>query len=73
MKSTLIKNAKIVNEGTVFSGDVLIEEDRIAEVAKQISAKSAQTKVIQADGKFLLPGMIDDQVHSDYQAGKRKP
>ncbi len=63
MKSTLIKNAKIVNEGTVFSGDVLIEEDRIAEVAKQISAKSAQTKVIQADGKFLLPGMIDDQVH----------
>ncbi len=63
MKNTLIKNAKIVNEGTVFSGDVLIEEDRIAEVAKQISAKSAQTKVIQADGKFLLPGMIDDQVH----------
>ncbi len=63
MRTILIKNARIVNEGNILLGDVLIEEDRIAEVAPQISAKSAQTKVIQADGKFLLPGMIDDQVH----------
>ncbi len=63
MRTVLIKNAKIVNQGTIRSGDVLIENDRIAEVASKISAKSAQTQVIQADGKYLLPGMIDDQVH----------
>ncbi|WP_203294665.1 dihydroorotase [Luteirhabdus pelagi] len=59
----LIKNAMIVNEGTQFRGDVCIEGDRIAEIAENISVKSADTKVIDADGQYLIPGMIDDQVH----------
>ncbi len=59
----LIKNAQIVNEGNIFEGDVLIAGDRIAEVGKSISAKSADTKIIDADGSYLIPGMIDDQVH----------
>jgi dihydroorotase len=63
MSTILIKNANIVNEGTIFQGDVLIEKDLIAEVGGSISVKSADTKVIDADGQFLLPGMIDDQVH----------
>ncbi|PKA82665.1 dihydroorotase [Ulvibacter sp. MAR_2010_11] len=63
MKPILIKNANIVNEGIIFRGDVLIENDRIAEVSESISVKSADTKVIDADGQYLLPGMIDDQVH----------
>ena len=63
MKNILIKNANIVNEGRIVNGDVLIEGDRIIEVAEGISVKSAQTNVIDADGKYLLPGMIDDQVH----------
>jgi len=63
MKSILIKNAQIVNEGTIFNGDVYIEDDRIVEVAENISLKSSNTKKIEADGKYLLPGLIDDQVH----------
>ena len=63
MRTVLIKNAQIVNEGTITSGDVLIEADRIAEIAPSISVKNADTKVIDADGFYLIPGMIDDQVH----------
>jgi len=59
----LIKNAQIVNEGKIVKGDVLVEGDRIAEISNSISAKSAETKIIDADDNFLLPGMIDDQVH----------
>ena len=63
MNPILIKNAQIVNEGLIFRGDVLIQDDRIAEVAESISVKSSDTKVIDADGFYLVPGMIDDQVH----------
>jgi dihydroorotase len=63
MNPILIKNAQIVNEGVVFRGDVLVEKDQIAEVSESISVKSADTKVIDADGMYLVPGMIDDQVH----------
>jgi dihydroorotase len=63
MNTVLIKNAQIVNEGKIIKGDVMVEGDRIAEVGGSISAKSGDTKIIDADGCFLLPGMIDDQVH----------
>ncbi|QAA82345.1 dihydroorotase [Aequorivita sp. H23M31] len=63
MKSVLIKNANIVNEGQIIKGDVLIEEGYIVEIADSISMKSANTKIIDADERYLLPGMIDDQVH----------
>ncbi|MEO1203775.1 MAG: amidohydrolase family protein, partial [Pseudomonadota bacterium] len=58
---TLITNARIVNEGSVVEADVLISGDRIDKVAASISAEDAN--VIDAAGKYLLPGMIDDQVH----------
>ncbi|MCU0367505.1 MAG: dihydroorotase [Cyclobacteriaceae bacterium] len=60
MNSTLIANAKIVNEGKVFEGDVLIKGQFIEKIDSQISAP---TRVIDANGSFLLPGVIDDQVH----------
>ncbi len=63
MQTILIKNANIVNEGKTFKGDVRIENDIIAEVSESISVKSSETKVIDADGCYLIPGMIDDQVH----------
>jgi len=63
MNTILIKNAKIVNEGIVFEGDVLIENEFIVEIATSISAKSADCKIIDAEGNFLIPGVIDDQVH----------
>jgi len=62
-KTTLIKNAKIVNEGTIFNGDILIEGECIKQVGESISPKSADVLVIDAEGKYLLPGVIDDQVH----------
>ncbi len=63
MNRILIKNAKIVNEGSLFEGDVLIEDEFIVEIAESISAKSPSTKIIDAEGNYLIPGMIDDQVH----------
>ncbi|MBF6641751.1 dihydroorotase [Flavobacterium sp. J49] len=63
MNTVLIKNAKIVNEGKVFEGDVLIENEFIVEIADSISAKSASCKIIDAEGSYLIPGAIDDQVH----------
>lgn len=63
MNTTLIKNAKIVNEGEIFEGDVLIENEYIVEIAQSISPKSANCKIIDAEGNYLIPGAIDDQVH----------
>ena len=63
MNTVLIKNAKIVNEGTIFEGDVLIENEFIVEIAESISPKSSNCKIIDAEGSYLIPGAIDDQVH----------
>tara|TARA_R110002049_G_scaffold37208_1_gene117476 strand:- start:41947 stop:43293 length:1347 start_codon:yes stop_codon:yes gene_type:complete len=63
LKTTLIKNAHIVNEGTIFKGDLLIEGELIKEISESISAKSSDVHVIDAEGKYILPGAIDDQVH----------
>lgn len=63
MKKVLIKNAKIVNEGSIKEGDVFIEDGIITEVASSISAKSPNLNIYDAEGNYLLPGLIDDQVH----------
>jgi len=63
MNDILIKNARIVNEGKIFTGDVHIVGEYIAEVGSSISVKSTTTTVIDAENKLLLPGIIDDQVH----------
>jgi len=62
-KTVLIKNAKIVNEGAIFHGDILIENEYIKEIADSISAKSADVHVFDAENNYVLPGVIDDQVH----------
>ena len=61
MNSYLIKNATIVNEGSSFVGDVLIENGVIKKVDSFIIPSS--NTVIDASGKYLIPGLIDDQVH----------
>ena len=60
---TLIKNAKIVNEGAVFHGDILIEGDYIKEISESINLQSDDLQVFDAEGKYVIPGAIDDQVH----------
>lgn len=62
-KTILIKNANIVNEGRIFNGDILIEGEYIKEINSSISAKSADVHIYDAEGKYILPGAIDDQVH----------
>jgi dihydroorotase len=62
-KRTLIKNAKIVNEGKTFDGDILIENEIIKQIDVSISAKWPDVTIIDAEGKHVLPGAIDDQVH----------
>ena len=58
---TIIKNANIVNEGKIFEGDILIENKIITKIASSISAKNHI--VIDAEESYLMPGVIDDQVH----------
>jgi len=62
MTRTLIKNATIVNEGRCTVSDVLISNQRIEKVAAHISAKK-NDHIVEAENQYLLPGMIDDQVH----------
>ena len=66
MNKILIQNPRIINEGRSFIGSVLVEGDKIAavfegEVPGNVRAEANQ--VIDATGKWLIPGVIDDQVH----------
>jgi dihydroorotase len=62
MNTVLLKNATVVNEGKTYVTDVLIENERIAKIDTHISVTKAHT-FIELEGLFLLPGVIDDQVH----------
>lgn len=62
MQNYLIKNISIVNEGLIQQGDVLIKNGRIEKILPQITANT-DAKEINGEGKFLFPGVIDDQVH----------
>lgn len=61
MKTYLITNARVVNEGSITETDVLIKNGRIEKIAPSINAPEAE--MIDGSGKYLLPGLIDDQVH----------
>lgn len=61
MKSTIIKNGLLVNEGSIREADLLIRGDHIERIDRDISEDNA--RVIDAGGKHILPGIIDDQVH----------
>ena len=60
--SFLIKNANIVNENQTFKGDVLIEGELIKKIGTNLVAPE-NAEIIDANGSYLIPGMIDDQVH----------
>jgi dihydroorotase len=62
MGSILILNANIVNEGKVFTGDVLVRDQFIEKIGGDLQSTKTE-KVIDANGKHLFPGVIDDQVH----------
>ncbi|QEH39516.1 dihydroorotase [Chitinophaga sp. XS-30] len=60
MQKTIIKNISVVNEGTTKVQDVLFRDGRIEKIAAQIGETGTE---INGEGKYLLPGVIDDQVH----------
>jgi dihydroorotase len=62
MRSVLIRNARLVNEGREFDADLFINHGRIVKIARSIDGENADLE-IDANGQWLLPGMIDDQVH----------
>jgi len=64
MANYLIKNGTVVNEGVQTKTDLFIENDLIKHIGAQASlAADNHTTVIDAEGKYIIPGMIDDQVH----------
>ena len=63
MNRILIKNGRIINEGNEFISDIYIEGDKIKEISPSISPKLSDTTTIDAEGNYIIPGLIDDQVH----------
>src|SRR5437773_10648124 len=63
MQNYLIKDISIVNEGRIQQGNVLVKNGRIERILPRITQTSTDVKEINGEGKFLLPGVIDDQVH----------
>jgi dihydroorotase len=62
MSDTLIVNARLINEGREFDADLRISRGRIEAIGAGLAARDGET-VVDANGRRLLPGMIDDQVH----------
>lgn len=62
MQKYLIKNIQVVNEGRIQTMDVLLANERIEKIAPNISTRD-NVEEIDGEGKYLLPGVIDDQVH----------
>jgi len=63
MQNYLIKNVQVVNEGRIITSDVLLKNGRIEKIGELITQADGGVKEINGEGKFLLPGAIDDQVH----------
>ena len=62
MNKLLIRNARLVNEGREFEGDLRVAGDRIEQIGTGLAAREGET-VHDAAGRWLLPGVIDAQVH----------
>ncbi len=61
MYDLILKNGTLVNEGSIYESDVAVKGDRIEKISSSIDAEAK--KIIDLDGKYILPGLIDDQVH----------
>lgn len=63
MQNYLIRNIQLVNEGTIRTADVLLKNGRIERIGGQLNESNVAVTEINGEGKYLLPGCIDDQVH----------
>ena len=62
MSSILILNGKLINENKIFEADIYIENGFIQKIDKDLQHLNAD-EIIDASGQYVLPGLIDDQVH----------
>ena len=62
MKTILILNGKVINENQILEQDIFVKDGKINKIDNDLSSLSADI-VIDASGKYVMPGMIDDQVH----------
>lgn len=61
---TVIQNGTIINEGRIFKGDILVNGDRIEKIVENgLTPLPSDARIIDATGKYVMPGVIDDQVH----------
>jgi dihydroorotase len=61
MYDLILKNGTLVNEGSIYESDIAIKGNRIEKISSSIDAEAK--KIIDLDDKYILPGLIDDQVH----------
>ena len=61
MYDLILKNCNIINEDSIFESDIAIKNDRIELISTDIQAESKET--IDVNGRYVMPGLIDDQVH----------
>ena len=67
---TIIRGGTIVTETETYQGDVLIEDGKILEIRKDSGARTAEAdEVIDAAGKYVLPGAVDIHTHMDLDVG----
>lgn len=64
----LVKNGMIATESQVFRGDILIEDEKIKSIGTVLEEEDAE--VIDATGRYVIPGGVDVHTHMDLQAGK---
>ena len=63
VEKTLIKNGIIVNEGRSFKGDLVLIDDIIEAVYEQSAPDGDYNRVVDAEGCYVMPGVIDEHVH----------
>ncbi len=64
MSSIVIRNATIINEGRIFRGELLIQDELISAIGPPFTLETpGGAEIINAEGLYLIPGVIDDQVH----------
>ena len=61
MYDLILKNCNIINEDSIFESDIAIKNDRIELISADIQSESKE--VIDVNGRYVMPGLIDDQVH----------